>query len=110
ISLGESFGCLDNIEKDAPLAVAFDRLLSVCADRLVDPAWRIREYLTGISRTVKSDLALIKKHYRAVLDKRRREGYDDTKHDLLQLVMEETDEDGNPLPDELVVDILYQMT
>ncbi|KAF9959242.1 hypothetical protein BGZ70_008924 [Mortierella alpina] len=110
VSVGKSFGCLDNIENEVPLAVAFDRLLSVSASRITNPAWRITEPLTGVTKTVKEDRAMIRKYYIEIIEERRRNGYHKAKKDLLQLVMEVMDDDGNPLSEDLIVDIVFQLT
>ena len=101
---------MDNIDSEVPLAVAFDRLLSVSASRITNPAWRLTEPLTGVSKTVKEDRAMIRKYYIEVIEERRKNGYHKERKDLLQLVMEVMDDDGNPMPDDMIVDIVFQMT
>ncbi|KAG0277066.1 Protein kinase alk2 [Linnemannia exigua] len=110
VSFGGSFGCLDNIESEVDFAVSFDDLTSICSDRLMDPAWRIREALTKVGARAKYDKALIRKHSLDIIEKRRKYGYQGTKKDLLQLFMEAEDDNGHPLSDEYLVDIILNFT
>ncbi|KAF9351087.1 Protein kinase alk2 [Mortierella sp. NVP85] len=110
ISFGKSFGCLDNIEHEVPFAVSFDDLTEICSERLKDPAWQIRELLTGVNKQAKYHKNLIRGHGLELIKKRRREGYSAHKKDLLQLFMEVRDDDGQPLSDEFLVDIIMNFT
>ncbi|CAO3568869.1 unnamed protein product [Mortierella alpina] len=110
IMCGQSFGCLDAIEQKPPLAAAFDRLLAAAADRLLDPTRKICELLTGDRKSILEDRALIQQFFQDIIDKRRKEGYQGEKRDLLQLFMEWRDEDGKPLPDDVLRDNIFQIT
>ncbi|KAF9947053.1 hypothetical protein BGZ72_010908 [Mortierella alpina] len=110
IMCGQSFGCLDDIEHKAPLAAAFDRLLGAAADRLLDPTRKLSELLTGARKTIRDDRALIQQFFQDIIDKRRKEECHGTKRDLLQLFMEWKDENGQALPDDVLVDNIFQMT
>lgn len=78
----------------------------------MDPAWKIREALTSVGAKAKYDKALIRKHSFEIIQRRRAEGYKtvSTKKDLLQLFMEATDDEGEPLSDEYLVDIILNFT
>ena len=110
VSFGESFGCLDDMEKKVDFAAAFDDLEEVVSDRLMDPAWRIREAVTGIGKKMRRDKATIRNHAFRLIEKRRREGYHKPKKDLLQLFIEAKDENDSPLTDEFLVDIVLNFT
>ncbi|KAG0339756.1 hypothetical protein BG000_001432 [Podila horticola] len=88
VSFGKSFGCLDNIERRVPFAVSFDELTATCSERLVDPAWRIRERLTSAGAKAQ----------------------DSKKKDLLDWFLEATDDDGHPLPDAMIKDFILNFT
>ncbi|KAG0299881.1 Protein kinase alk2, partial [Dissophora globulifera] len=110
ISFGKSFGCLENMDEKVDFAVSFDELTATCSDRLLDPAWRLREYLTGVSKKAKFDKDVIGKHAIAIIEKRRREGHHANKKDLLQLFMEAKDENDQPLTDEYISSIILNFT
>ncbi|KAF9911531.1 Protein kinase alk2 [Linnemannia zychae] len=110
VSFGESFGCLDNIESQVDFAVAFDDLTSVTSDRLMDPAWRIREALTKAGKKNVNDRNLVRGHAMKIIEKRRAEGYHKPKKDLLQLFMETKDDEGNALTDEHLIDVILNFT
>ncbi|KAG0074607.1 Protein kinase alk2 [Linnemannia elongata] len=113
VSFGESFGCLENIESKVDFAVSFDDLTATCSDRLMDPAWKIREALTSVGAKAKYDKALIRKHSLEIIQRRRAEGFKVSpggKKDLLQLFMEAKDDEGKPLSDEYLVDIILNFT
>ncbi|KAF9109176.1 Protein kinase alk2, partial [Mortierella sp. 14UC] len=110
VSFGESFGCLDNIESQVDFAVAFDDLTSVISDRLMDPAWKIREAMTKVGKKNVHNRNLVRSHAMRIIEKRRAEGYHKPKKDLLQLFMETKDEEGNALTDEHLVDVILNFT
>ncbi|KAF9385396.1 hypothetical protein BGX21_001073 [Mortierella sp. AD011] len=111
ISFGQSFGCLDSIDEKVDFAISFDDLTATCSDRLLDPAWKIREKLTSVGKKAAYDKDLIGKHARSLIDKRRREGAKSAKKkDLLQLFMDTKDEDGKPLSDDFIADIILNFT
>ncbi|KAK3821893.1 MAG: cytochrome P450 [Benniella sp.] len=110
ISFGKSFGCLDNIEQEAPFAVSFDDLAEIVSDRLVDPAWPLRERLTGVDKKVQHHKNVIRGYALDIIEKRRREGYSAPKKDLLQWFLEARDDEGNPLSDDLLVDYVLSFS
>ncbi|KAF9313349.1 Protein kinase alk2 [Podila horticola] len=110
VSFGESFGCLDNIEHEVPFAVSFDDLTATCSDRLVDPAWRIRERLTSVGKKVQYDKNLIAEHSFNLIRKRREQGFQGGKKDLLQWFLEAKDDEGNTLSDEVIKDFILNFT
>ncbi|KAF8927369.1 hypothetical protein BGZ47_002194 [Haplosporangium gracile] len=110
VMCGQSFGCLNNVKHKPPLAAAIDRLLAAAACRMLDPTQRIRERLTGASKNIVKDRALIKQFFRDIIERRRKEGYHAEKRDLLQLFIEWSDEDGMSLPDDVILDTLFQIT
>ncbi len=107
---GQSFGCLDNIDQKPPVAAAIDRILAAAASRMLDPTQKLRERLTGASKTIIEDRALIQQFFREIIDKRRKEGYHAEKRDLLQLFLEGKDEDGLSFSDDVLLDVLFQTT
>ncbi|KAF9397974.1 Protein kinase alk2, partial [Entomortierella beljakovae] len=110
ISFGKSFGCLESMDKKVDFAVSFDDLTATTTDRLMDPIWKIRESLTGVGKKAAYDKDLIGKHARSLVDKRRTEGNHADKKDLLQLFMDTKDENGNPLSDDFIIDIILNFT
>ncbi|KAG0078803.1 Protein kinase alk2 [Linnemannia elongata] len=110
VSFGESFGCMDDIESEVDFAVAFDDLAAITFDRLMDPAWKIRERFTSVGKKVTDDRNLVRDHAFRIIEKRRADGYHKSKKDLLQLFMEAKDDEGKPLPDEYLVDIILTFT
>ncbi|KAK5797260.1 cytochrome P450 [Linnemannia elongata] len=110
VMCGQSFGCLNNVEHKPPLAAAIDRLLAAAANRMLDPTQRIRERLTGASKTIVEDRALIKQFFRDIIERRRKEGHHAEKRDLLQLFIEWKNEDGISLPDDVILDNMFQIT
>ncbi|KAF9351088.1 Protein kinase alk2 [Mortierella sp. NVP85] len=110
VSFGKSFGCLDNIEKEVPFATSFDDLIEVSSVRVRDPAFPIRERMSGAHKKVKHDSALIRNYGLHIMQKRKREGFHGAKKDLLQLFMEAKDDEGNPVSEELIVDNILSFT
>ncbi|KAF9955263.1 hypothetical protein BGZ70_010295 [Mortierella alpina] len=110
IMCGQSFGSLDDTEQKAPLAAAFERILTATAARLLDPTRKIRERLTGDRKTILDDKALINQFFQDIIDERRKEGYHGAQKDLLQLSIEWRDEDGKPLPNDVLRDHIFQVT
>ncbi|KAF9280354.1 hypothetical protein BGZ68_007297 [Mortierella alpina] len=110
VMCGQSFGCLDNVEQKPPVAAAIDRLLTAAANRMLNPTQRIRERLTGVSKTIMEDRALIRQFFQDIVESRRKEGYHEEKKDLLQLFIEGKDEEGVSFPDGVMLDILFQTT
>ncbi|KAK5821452.1 cytochrome P450 [Linnemannia elongata] len=109
VSFGESFGCLENIDGSVPFADAVGDLLGICSLRLVDPLWRVREAVTSVGKKARELKFVMRERIRTIVERRRREGLG-VKKDILQLLLEATDDDGNPLTEEYLVDIILTFT
>lgn len=109
VSFGESFGCLENIEGRVPFADAVGDLLGICSMRLVDPLWKFREAVTSVGKKARELKFVMRERIRTIVERRRREGLGDKK-DMLQLLLEATDDDGNLLTEEYLVDIILTFT
>ncbi|KAG0299830.1 hypothetical protein BGZ98_009720 [Dissophora globulifera] len=109
-SFGKSFGCLEHIENKIPFAISMDNLIETCTRRLVDPLWKFREYITGVSRKVEYDSQLIRSHALEIIQARRRQGFHAEEKDFLQFLLEGVDDEGKPLCDELIVDNILTFT
>ena len=59
IPFGKSFGYLGNMNEKVAFATSFDDLAAICSDRLMDPAWKIREYLAGVGKKAAYDKKLV---------------------------------------------------
>ena len=110
VSFGKSFGCLDNIEQEIPYAVSFDDLTEIVSQRLKDPAWPLRERLTGVDKKVQYHKNVIRGYALDIIEKRRREGFCAPRKDLLQWFLEAKDEEGKPLSDDLLVDYVLSFS
>ncbi|KAF9955536.1 hypothetical protein BGZ70_010193 [Mortierella alpina] len=109
VSFGKSFGSLDNIHEDPPFIVSFERSLGICSKRMLNPLWRIREWLTGDSKTVLRDQAMMRQYAIEIFENRRKEVSDAPKTDLLHLLLEAKDDDGNPVPEDTMVDMFLNL-
>ncbi|KAG0314345.1 hypothetical protein BGZ97_009368 [Linnemannia gamsii] len=110
VSFGESFGCLDNIDGRVPFADAVGDLLGICSLRLVDPLWKIREAVTSTGKKARELKFVMRERIRKIVERRRLEGVDGDKKDMLQLLLEATDDEGNPLTEDYLVDIILTFT
>ncbi|KAF9921506.1 Protein kinase alk2 [Linnemannia zychae] len=107
ISFGQSFGCLNSPEDDnIEFAQAFDRLNTIVFNRLYTPWWKIKAWFTGENRQVSRDKKIISDFALEIIRERRINGYDKQQSDLLQLCMDMTDEDGKPLSDKMLRDMI----
>ncbi|KAG0321315.1 hypothetical protein BGZ99_003964 [Dissophora globulifera] len=104
ISFGQSFGCLDDPEKEVEFAAAFDRLNATVSERLFLGPWRLVEWWTGRNKQVVKDRKIITEFSLDIIRNRRMNGYDKPQKDLLQLFIDLKDEDGNPLSDDMLKD------
>lgn len=77
--------------------------------RLVDPLWKVREAVTSVGKKARELKFIMRERIRTIVEQRRREGLGDKK-DMLQLLLEATDDDGNPLTEEYLVDIILTFT
>jgi len=110
VSFGKSYGCLDNVEQEVPYAVSFDDLTEIVTQRMKDPAWPLRERLTGVDKKVQYHKNVIRGYALDIIEKRRREGYSAPRKDLLQWLLEAKDDEGNPLSEDLLVDIMLSFS
>lgn len=110
MSFGESFGCLDNIDGRVPFADAVGDLLGICSLRLVDPLWKFREAVTNTGKKARELKFVMRDRIRRIVERRRSESIEGDKKDMLQLLLETTDDEGNPLTDDYLVDIILTFT
>ncbi|KAF9911529.1 hypothetical protein EC991_003332 [Linnemannia zychae] len=110
VSLGESFGCLENIDGKVPFADSVGDLLGICSQRLVDPLWKLRESLTSAGESVRKFKFIMRTCIRKMVEKRRLEGLQGDKKDMLQFLLESTDDEGNPLTEDYLIDIILSFT
>jgi len=110
VSFGEGFGCLENIDGRVPFADAIGDLLGICSQRIVDPLWKIREALTGVGKKAQSDKFIMQERIRGIIQRRQEEGLQSDKKDMLQLLLEATDDAGKTLKEDYLVDILLSLT
>ncbi|KAG0216092.1 hypothetical protein BGX28_005987 [Mortierella sp. GBA30] len=106
VSFGETFGCLNTPEEEVEFAVAFDRLNTVVFNRLFEAAWRVREWATGVSKQVAKDKKIVNDFAMNIIKNRRINGYDKPQKDLLQLFMDMDGDDGKPLSDNMLKDLV----
>ncbi|KAF8986427.1 hypothetical protein BGZ46_003534 [Entomortierella lignicola] len=104
ISFGQSFGCLDDPEKEVEFAAAFDRLNAEISDRLFRGPWRLIEWLTGASKQVAKDKKIVTDFSLDVIRNRRINGFHKPQKDLLQLFMDLKGDDGEYLSDDVLKD------
>ncbi|KAG0346993.1 hypothetical protein BG004_000343 [Podila humilis] len=105
VSFGQTFGCLDDPEKEIEFASAFDRMNTAVFKRLFDASWRVREYVTGLNKQIENDKTIVQDFARSIIRKRRAEGYHKPQKDLLQLFMDMQDDEGKPVSETALVDL-----
>ncbi|KAF9092869.1 Protein kinase alk2 [Mortierella sp. AD031] len=106
ISFGQTFGCLKTPEEEVEFAAAFDRLNTVVFNRLFAGSYKFREWVTGEAKQVTKDKKIITDFALNVIRHRRVHGYDKPQKDLLQLCMDVDGDDGKPLSDEMLKDLV----
>lgn len=106
ISFGQTFGCLKSPEEEVEFAAAFDRLNTVVFNRLFAGSYKFREWVTGTAKEVARDKKIITDFALGVIRHRRVHGYDKPQKDLLQLCMDIDGDDGKPLSDEMLKDLI----
>ncbi|KAF9288020.1 hypothetical protein BGZ68_000917 [Mortierella alpina] len=120
IAFGESFGCLEDPEKEVEFAAAFDRLNHVLALRSMNPFWQISERWTGTADKIKNDSKVVREFALRIIQNRQKqeqtvdheqkEQQAPRSKDLLQLFLDLSLE-GETLSDDMLVDnILKQLT
>ncbi|KAF9930667.1 Protein kinase alk2 [Linnemannia zychae] len=102
IAFGNDFGCLDNIKDEIPFVASYGYLLALCSKRMFNPVWKIHERWTGVSEKVKHHRELLRGCALEIIQKRRKENCSVHKKDLLQLLLESSDDSGSPLSDDLL--------
>ncbi|KAF9965338.1 hypothetical protein BGZ70_005028 [Mortierella alpina] len=106
VSFGQTFGCLNTPEEEVEFAAAFDRLNTIVFNRLFEGAWQIREWVTGVNKQVIRDKKTVNDFAMNIIKNRRTHGYDKPQKDLLQLFMDMDGDDGKPLSDEMLKDLV----
>lgn len=119
LMLGESLGCLDNINGKAPFGEAITDLLQIASDRLVDPIWKLREALTTVGAKSRHSKDVLRQHIQGIIAKHRAEEEKERewgqgeegkkKKTLLRMFMDVRDEDGKPHSDKHIVDITLNL-
>ncbi|GJJ79247.1 hypothetical protein EMPS_11607 [Entomortierella parvispora] len=104
VSFGQSFGCLTNPEEEVEFAAAFDRLNATVSERLFLGPWKLVEWFTGVGKQVAKDKKIVVDFSLDIIRKRRQSGYHKPQKDLLQLFMDLTDDNGEPLSDDMLKD------
>ncbi|KAF8981543.1 hypothetical protein BGZ46_002623 [Entomortierella lignicola] len=104
VSFGESPGCLSNNGEPEPFVLAMDEVLEIIAKRLNNPFWKITEHLDGQRKIINAKTKLLRDYSRSLIEKRRKEASQGEKKDLIQLLLEGEDENGEQMPDELIID------
>eukprot|EP00005_Dracoamoeba_jomungandri_P004934 CAMPEP_0174254330 /NCGR_PEP_ID=MMETSP0439-20130205/3674_1 /TAXON_ID=0 /ORGANISM="Stereomyxa ramosa, Strain Chinc5" /LENGTH=338 /DNA_ID=CAMNT_0015335865 /DNA_START=189 /DNA_END=1202 /DNA_ORIENTATION=+ len=103
IAFGVSFHCLSG--KEIPFARAFDRATSIVNDRFVSSTWKWRRFLgVGSEKQLTKDIKIINSFCTDTLNERRKNL--SGKQDLLSRFMLLKDDDGNPLSDSYLRDIV----
>ncbi|KAF9095076.1 hypothetical protein BGX27_001323, partial [Mortierella sp. AM989] len=103
-SFGKSFGCLDSSDGVAPFATAIEDIMASIAERLKNPLWKITERLDGTHKHLIQCNRVLRDYAEDILDKRRKEGDNNGKKDLIQLFINGRDDEGNGMADELIID------
>ncbi|KAG0365159.1 cytochrome P450 [Gamsiella multidivaricata] len=104
VSFGQSFGCLDDPEKEVEFAAAFDRLNATVSSRLFLGPWKLIEWLTGTDKKVAKDNKIVVDFALDIIRSRRANGYHKPQKDLLQLFIDLKDENGEILSDDILKD------
>ncbi|KAG0340365.1 hypothetical protein BG004_006460 [Podila humilis] len=106
IAFGASFDCLKNPDVETPFAEAFDRLNHSISGRFMNPIWQLMDWWSGKDKIVARDSKYLKGFALDLIKKRRQNGFDGKHRDLMQLFMETTDDNGEPLSDDMLIDTL----
>lgn len=109
VIFGRGFGCLDDINHKVPFEVSLKALLEISGRRLFIPFWKIHEPLTGVDKKVQHHNQVMEGHIQNLIDERRRDGHSAQNPDLLQLLLEAKDDDGQPLTDDVLISNLMTM-
>ncbi|KAG0006211.1 hypothetical protein BGZ80_002534 [Entomortierella chlamydospora] len=105
IAFGVSFGSMKDPEQEVDFAAAFDRLTHGVAGRVYSPIWWLTDWWTGNGKQVEKDSKLVRDFaLRVIQERRNKEHAPAQEKDLLQLFMDLTDDDGQPLSDDMLID------
>ncbi|KAF9436819.1 hypothetical protein BGZ76_002901, partial [Entomortierella beljakovae] len=115
VIFGESFGLLTNDtrnEKNVEFAKSFNYMLEVAATRIPNPFWQRTEVFDGTYTQMQAKRTVLRTFAKELVDKRKREGPPPhaKRKDLLQYLMEGTDNNGNPLSEKLIIDNVTSFT
>ncbi|ORY47209.1 cytochrome P450 [Rhizoclosmatium globosum] len=77
-----------------PFMVAFESIQARLIKRLINPAWKYSEYLTGETRTHTEQIKIIRDFGRSIIQEKQVEG-GEKDNDLLSLLMRVKDDEGN---------------
>eukprot|EP00730_Choanoeca_flexa_P019627 TRINITY_DN9596_c0_g1_i3.p1 TRINITY_DN9596_c0_g1~~TRINITY_DN9596_c0_g1_i3.p1 ORF type:complete len:490 (+),score=170.00 TRINITY_DN9596_c0_g1_i3:79-1548(+) len=107
IAFGTNLGCFEHDKVE--FAVNFDTAQRIIMERVFDPAWPIRRWLTWIhpsERTLTRCVNNLDAFARQVITERRQAGDLAEREDLLSRFMNVKDEQGKPLNDDRLRDVV----
>ncbi|KAG0252304.1 hypothetical protein DFQ27_008157 [Actinomortierella ambigua] len=120
VSFGKSFGCLDSLDHEPEFAVAIDKMMALLTERMFDPLWKVTERFTERGQQFQRLQKLVQQYSIDVIRERRECGIQEGSYkpfnvlgdrkDLLQMIMETTDGEGNPLSDDMIKDMVLNYT
>ncbi|KAF9434923.1 hypothetical protein BGZ76_007209 [Entomortierella beljakovae] len=110
VIFGETFGLLTDINKKVPYVDALEDMLEIVTGRIVNPLWKISEQFNGKGKLMKEKRQVVFNYAKNILDKRRREGFHRERKDIIQYFIEGTDNEGNPVRDEVIIDNIIGFT
>ncbi|KAF9434924.1 hypothetical protein BGZ76_007210, partial [Entomortierella beljakovae] len=110
VIFGESFGLLKDVDEKVPFVEAMDDMLEITTGRIVNPFWKISERFNSDGKSMRESRELIREYARDILVKRRREGFHKERKDFVQYLIEGTDNEGNSLSDDLIIDNIITFT
>ncbi|KAJ3192292.1 Cytochrome P450 52A3 [Irineochytrium annulatum] len=111
IGFGEDLRTLDTPNSPPAFATAFDSTLEVMTMRFINFAWYWSETL-GFGPNLRKHVAVIDKFAQERIERRkdmRRRGVEGANKDLLDFFMDAKKEDGNPLSDRQLRDVILNM-
>ncbi|KAJ3194544.1 hypothetical protein HK101_002496 [Irineochytrium annulatum] len=112
IGFGDDFGCLDTPADPPPFARAFDSALEILVMRFINLFWRTTETLWPGKPSLKDHIKVIDEFAMERIRLRREKiekGGQREGRDLLDLFMEVRREDGEPLSDQQLRDVILNM-
>ncbi|KAJ3392645.1 hypothetical protein HDU92_008279 [Lobulomyces angularis] len=114
IAFGCDFGCLETPDNPLPFASAFDRVQGIVCDRFINPFWFITEFFTGERIELNKNLDIVNTFAKEMIVEARKRNLandhdnneDVSKNDLLDFFLESKNEDGTPLKDSQLRDVV----